>query len=219
MIHIDRPDFHAMLAGAAHQLRWRIKAHGLAVQQRRGEGRRMVALEPGGNVDQQREAGGVRFGKPIFAEAADLRKDVLGELGGQALGLHAAQQLFAKLVDEPRAAPGAHGASQLVGFAGREARGHHGQDWQFNVSFGDGHASYIKIKGHGKVEGIAYLLNQNGYCQGSGNSSTCECILIRGLGWQADTLPARPLQTLKAPTGEVGAVAQGASGSAYQVVK
>jgi prepilin-type N-terminal cleavage/methylation domain-containing protein len=98
------------------------------------------------------------------------------------------------------------------------ARGHHGQEWQFNVSFGDGHASYIKIKGHGRVQGIAYLLNQNGYCRGSGDSSSCDCILVRGLGWQADTLPAVPLVTLKQRSGG-GSGPVGGGQAEYALVK
>ncbi len=100
-----------------------------------------------------------------------------------------------------------------------EARGFHSQPWHFNVSFGDGHATWIKIKGHGQVEGIAHQLNNNGFCRPSGGGSTCDCVLIRGLGWQLDTLPARPVpmeQKIGAPSS--GPVS-GTPGAEWEVVR
>jgi len=107
------------------------------------------------------------------------------------------------------------------------AHGHHAQDWHFNVAFGDGHSTWIKIKGHGRVAGIGPLLIQstNGYCKGGmWADSTCACILVRGLGWQVDTLPAVPLPSSKvvqnfpgggdAPIGE-----DTGAGPDYDVVK
>jgi hypothetical protein len=44
--HIHRQHLHPMLARIAHDLRRRIETHGLRIQQRAGEHRRMVALEP-----------------------------------------------------------------------------------------------------------------------------------------------------------------------------
>lgn len=117
------------------------------------------------------------------------------------------------------------GLYALAKSANMVAKGFHSQDWRFNVSFGDGHASYIKIKGHGKVSGITnYLVTgSGGYCQASGGGTTCDCILVRGLEWQEDCLPARPVLTHKQPVGgsmSGGASGQGAGqGSAYKVVK
>jgi prepilin-type N-terminal cleavage/methylation domain-containing protein len=82
-------------------------------------------------------------------------------------------------------------------YVGLIAHGHHGQDWNFNVSFGDGHSSWIKIKGHGYVEiGEA---NMPASCK----NGVCNCIFLRGLGWQADTLPADKVITNK-KRGETG---------------
>jgi hypothetical protein len=67
-------------ARVLHDLGGGVEAHRLAVQERAGEGRRLVALEPGGDVHQQREARGVRFGKAVFAEALDLHEDLPGEV-------------------------------------------------------------------------------------------------------------------------------------------
>src|SRR5881394_959519 len=44
-IYIRRQHFHAMAASVLHELRRRIKAHRLAVEERRAESRRVVALE------------------------------------------------------------------------------------------------------------------------------------------------------------------------------
>jgi hypothetical protein len=68
-----------VLARVAHQLRRRVEAHRLAVEQRGQEGVRVVALEPGADVDQQRKAGGVALGEAVFAEALDLLEDALGK--------------------------------------------------------------------------------------------------------------------------------------------
>ena len=49
-------DLDAVRTRIAHQLRGRVKAHRLTVDERGAKGRRLVALQPGGGVDQQREA-------------------------------------------------------------------------------------------------------------------------------------------------------------------
>ena len=73
--HLD-----AVLPRIAHDLRRGIEAHRLAVEQRRSEDRGVVALQPGRDIDEQREGGGVAFGKAIFAEALDLLEAALGEV-------------------------------------------------------------------------------------------------------------------------------------------
>ena len=69
-LHVRRPHLDAVAARVLHQLRRRVEAHRLAVEQRRAERRRVVALDPGRDVDQQREARRVRFRKAVLAEAA-----------------------------------------------------------------------------------------------------------------------------------------------------
>ena len=80
-VHVRRPHFDAVAARVLHQLRRRVEAHRLAVEQRGAERRRVVALEPGRDVDQQREARRVRFREAVLAEAEDLLEDRVGELG------------------------------------------------------------------------------------------------------------------------------------------
>ena len=79
---VGRQHRHAMLAGAAHDLGGRIKAHRLGIEQRRREGRGMMFLDPGRNIDQQREAGGMAFGKTVTAEALDLFEAAFREFPG-----------------------------------------------------------------------------------------------------------------------------------------
>ena len=55
----DGPDFNTVIARVAHQLRGRVKPHGLAVDERAGECRGFEALQPGGAVHQQRKTRGV----------------------------------------------------------------------------------------------------------------------------------------------------------------
>ena len=124
---IDGANFDAMLAGRADQLGRRIKTHRLTVEQRGREGRRIVIFQPRGSVDQKREAGRVRFGKTIFAKAANLLEQVVGKLFAEPPSAHSLDQFAAKFVDDARPPPGPHGAAQLVGLAGREAGGDHGQ--------------------------------------------------------------------------------------------
>ena len=125
-VHVDRPHLDAVLARVAHQLRRRVEAHRLAVEQRREEGVGVVALDPAADVGEQREAGGVALREAVFAEALDLLEDALGELARVALLDHAADQpLRGTAPRPPLALPGRHRAAQLVGLAGREVGGEH----------------------------------------------------------------------------------------------
>ena len=114
---------HAVTLRVLHDLRRRVEAHRLAVDQRRGERRRLVLLEPRRDVDQQREARGVRFGKAVFAEAEDLLEDPARELLGVAALAHAADQPLLEGAEPALALPRRHRPPQLVGLARREARG------------------------------------------------------------------------------------------------
>ena len=114
-----------MAAGVLDQLRGRVEAHRLAVQQRGEEGRGREALEPGRGIHQQREAGGVGFGKAVAAEALDLLAQALGEVGVVAVVRQPVEQLLAVALELALAPPGTHRAAQLVGLAaGKVGRDH-----------------------------------------------------------------------------------------------
>ena len=116
-----------MGACIAHQLGRGVKAHGLAVEQRGEKGIGVVALEPGTDIDQQREAGGMAFGEAVFAEAFDLLEDALGIGRVVALGHHAADQAFMEGAEAALALPGGHGTAQAVSLAGGEIGRQDGQ--------------------------------------------------------------------------------------------
>lgn len=67
------------------------------------------------------------------------------------------------------------------------AKGWHGQPWNFNVAFGDGHAGYIKIRSYVVATGN----RQPPECAGN----RCICVLVRDAQWQLDTMPAATIKS------------------------
>ena len=65
---VDGPDLQPVALRVLDDRGWVIEAHGLVVEQRRGEGGQIVALEIGAGVGQQRETRGVRFGESVQRE-------------------------------------------------------------------------------------------------------------------------------------------------------
>ena len=126
MIDVDRAHVHAMLAQVAHDLRRRVKPHGLRIEQRRREHVRVAALEPRRSVDEQREARRVTFRKAVFAESLDLAEAALGEIARVIPRHHPFDHLGLEHADGAGALEGCHGAAQLVGFPRREAAGDDG---------------------------------------------------------------------------------------------
>ncbi len=135
---VDGQHAHAVAARVLHQLRRGIKAHGLRVEQRGQEAGRLVAFEPAAEVRQLGEAVGMAFRKAIFAEAQHLLEDALGEVRRIAAVGHALLEPSLELVHAAMAPPGGHGAAQLVGLAGVEAGGDHGD--LHDLLLEDGHA-------------------------------------------------------------------------------
>jgi hypothetical protein len=86
----------------------------------------------------------------------------------------------------------------------KAVRGWHGKDWTYNRAFVDAHAEYqrIYIEGSEDREGYAnhyrneelesYPRNSGG---DEGNFEFFRCIIVRGPGWQKDTMPAELLET------------------------
>src|SRR5262249_34519073 len=86
---IYRTNRDAMLFSIGNQLSRGIKAHWLAVDDGGGEGSGIIAFQPRGDINQQREGGRVRLGETVFAESADLLEEPLGEIGRVAVAQHA----------------------------------------------------------------------------------------------------------------------------------
>ncbi len=115
-----------MVARVADDLRRGVEAHGLAVEQRRGEDVGMDAFDPSGDVDQEREARRMRQREAVIAEALDLVEAAAREIGAVAVGAHAGDEFFLENVDIAVAAKGGHGAAQAIRLAAGEASADHG---------------------------------------------------------------------------------------------
>ena len=100
-----------MITGIADDLRRRIKTHWLAVQEGAGENRGIVAFEPGRDIDQQGETGGMRFGKAVITETFDLLEAAFGIVQFIALADHAVEKLLAEPADRAHTAKGRHRAA------------------------------------------------------------------------------------------------------------
>ena len=110
-----------VLAGVADDLGRGVEAHRLGVEERAGEDRRVVALEPGRGVDEEREARGVALGEAVGAEALDLAEAAFGEVGRVAVRGHAGEEALAEGVDGADVLEGGERAAQPVGLVGGEA--------------------------------------------------------------------------------------------------
>ena len=121
-VDADRADLDAVLARVAHDLRRGVEAHRLGVEQRRAEHVRMLALQPGRGVGDQREGGGVALRKAVAAEALELLEGPLGEVRARSrCATMPATSLSLELRDAAGELEGRHAAPELVGLAGGEA--------------------------------------------------------------------------------------------------
>src|SRR5262245_38971876 len=101
-----------MLARIAHELRGLVEAHRLAVEDGGAEDIRIMALDPGRGVDEQREARRMALGETVFAEALDLLEAAFDKRAVVAPPGHAGDELVAKEVDIAVVAEGRHRAAQ-----------------------------------------------------------------------------------------------------------
>jgi len=109
-----------VFAGIAHQLRRRIKTHGLGVQDGGAEDIRIISLQPTGGIDEQCEGGRMAFRKTIFAKALNLPEAALGEVGIVTIADHAINHLLLEGMDGADPTEGRHGPTQPVRFPRRE---------------------------------------------------------------------------------------------------
>ncbi|MNS22631.1 hypothetical protein D3C72_544310 [compost metagenome] len=116
--HVDRADLQLMPARILENLVRTVETHWPAIDQRAGERRRFVALEPATGVSQQGKTGGVGLGKTVAAEAFDLFENLRGELRRVAVLLHAGGEAFLVRFQSAVAFPRSHRATQLISLAG-----------------------------------------------------------------------------------------------------
>jgi hypothetical protein len=77
-------------------------------------------------------------------------------------------------------------------------RGWHGKDWTFDRAFVDAHAEVQKIYIEGTEDQDGFALhyrNELIYPEGDSRQEYHRCIIVRGDGWQKDTLPAELINT------------------------
>ena len=71
--------------------------------------------------------------------------------------------------------------------------GWHGREWFFDASFADAHAATIKMQGYENPRLEEYPTGD--LDDPDGAYDIWRCVIIRGRGWQKDTLPAPPVWT------------------------
>src|SRR3546814_6581061 len=91
--HVDRQELDALARAPApprvlHDLARRIEPHRLRIEQRAGERRRLVTLEPAAGVHELGERGGVALRETVRAETLDMLEDLVDELRGVILLPH-----------------------------------------------------------------------------------------------------------------------------------
>ena len=79
----------------------------------------------------------------------------------------------------------------------KSVSGWHAEDWRFTRSFVDAHAEYqyMWVEGTEDQHGYAQHYRIERVFQDNGQQTQMRCIIVRGNGWQKDTLPALPLET------------------------
>lgn len=85
----------------------------------------------------------------------------------------------------------------------KNVRGWHGKDWTYNRSFVDAHAEYQRILIEGTEDANGYtnhyrneeLSSYPAMGDEEGNFDRYRCIIVRGNGWQKDTMPANLIST------------------------
>ena len=120
---VDGAHVHAMAARVFDDRARRVEPHRLRVEQRAGELGVVVMLEVRRRVDQQRKARRVALRKPVVGEGRDLVEDAAADVLADAVPRHALDELAADVRHALVGALVAHRPAQLVGLAGREARG------------------------------------------------------------------------------------------------
>ena len=126
VVDVQRPDHLPVARGISHDGGGVVEAHGLVVEQRRVEGRRVMRLEIRAGIGQEREAGRMAFRKSIQGEGGDRAHDGLRRLARDPLPRHAGAELPLHLVHGLLAALEAEGAPQFLRLAAGEARRRHG---------------------------------------------------------------------------------------------
>ena len=76
-------------------------------------------------------------------------------------------------------------------------QGWHGKDWTYNRAFVDSHAEYqrIYIAGTEDSQGYAHHYRSEVVFEDPDQQQTNRCVIVRGPGWQKDTMPSATIPT------------------------
>lgn len=80
----------------------------------------------------------------------------------------------------------------------KSIKGWHGKDWTFNRAFVDAHAEFQKVWIEGTEDKDGYALhyrNEIVFSDDPDRNESLQCIIVRGPGWQKDTLPQELINT------------------------
>jgi prepilin-type N-terminal cleavage/methylation domain-containing protein len=79
----------------------------------------------------------------------------------------------------------------------KAVRGWHGKDWTFNRAFVDAHAETqrVYVEGTEDAEGYAEHYRNERVHENEDLQTSNRCVIVRGNGWQKDTLPASFVET------------------------
>ena len=102
-IHIHVVNFDTVFARIAHDLRRRVEAHRLRIQERAGEHIGIAAFDPSRDINKDREGSGMAFGKAVSAETLDLRKTAFSIFLRIVLGDHSLNHFLFVMADRSRA--------------------------------------------------------------------------------------------------------------------
>jgi len=126
-INIDRPDLDPVRPRILHQLRRRVKTHGLGIEQGSGENGGVMAFQPGRYIDQMGKGLRMAFRKAIAAKAFDLFVAPLGKITLITTAHHALDHLVAISRHCPHIAEGRHCTAQAIRLVRGKGGGHHGK--------------------------------------------------------------------------------------------
>src|SRR5579871_4195197 len=115
MIYIDRMKDYSMLPRIDHQLGRLIEAHRQAVQQGGHKNIRVVTLDPGRDIHQQRKTYRMAFGETVAAKSFDLFEDALRVFRRIAVPGHPVDKLLLEFRHLPMSFESGHGSTELVG--------------------------------------------------------------------------------------------------------
>src|SRR6516225_3748910 len=121
VVDIDRAYLDIVFSGIADDLCRGVEPHRLAIEQGTGEDLGIEAFDPGRDVDKQRKARRVAFGKAVGPEPFDLAETAGCEIAVVAVSDHAGDEFAAEQMNVAVAFEGRHGAAQPVRVFRRKA--------------------------------------------------------------------------------------------------